>query len=108
MTWGSDWTEQWVQTWSEDHRDEYDFDVFATVTVNVSWLTHTYRDTYGADWDGIWPDAINATAAAEAGRRLQSNSSVNTSDPVWIAAQAAEAAEAAEAAALADRITPKG
>lgn len=108
MTWGSDWTEQWVQTWSEDHRDEYDFDVFATVTVNVSWLTHTYRDTYGADWDGIWPDAINTTAAAEAGRRLQSNSSVNTSDPVWIAAQAAEAAEAAEAAALADRITPKG
>jgi hypothetical protein len=35
MTWGSDWTEKWVRTWSEQHRDEYDFDVDATVTVKA-------------------------------------------------------------------------
>lgn len=34
-TWGEDWKEEWVQTWSERHRDEYDFDVYATVTVQV-------------------------------------------------------------------------
>ena len=35
FSWGTDWTEEWVQTWSRHHRDEYDFDVFAKFTVRV-------------------------------------------------------------------------
>lgn len=64
-TWGTDWTEQWVQTWSEHHRDEYDFDVYATVTVNVSWLTLSDVAIYGEDWDGVYPETPQAEITAE-------------------------------------------
>ena len=34
-SWGDDWAEEWVQTWVERHDDRQDFDVYATVTVQV-------------------------------------------------------------------------
>ena len=77
-SWGEDWQEEWVQTWAERHDDEYDFDVYATVTVQVHpagldslpWV----RNSAGANatWDGGGDSAWSGDGH-EGRRRTQSD-----------------------------------